>query len=210
VGSDRRDPTEAEGDTFGVGTLVRRRRSRHREHRAEDDPRLRRVSARAISGAISRARRSQPRCACSEIACTCASAPQILWVSGNTGMCSRITRSPRPAGATSSKSPVASPPSVGSCIACTDSPTSAAARAALTTLIPGSIRKRAARARRSASTCPRSRSAFSRARMAVPSIAHRASAGSDRRRQHDSYSQGNSGGHHRASDRPELGGRGLG
>ena len=25
---------EAEGDTFGVGTLVHRRRSRHREHRA--------------------------------------------------------------------------------------------------------------------------------------------------------------------------------
>ena len=30
--------------------------SGHREHRAEDDPRFRRLSARAISGAISRAR----------------------------------------------------------------------------------------------------------------------------------------------------------
>src|SRR5580658_10863260 len=55
VGIDRRDPAEAEGNTFGVGPLVHRRRSRYREHRAEDDPRFRRLSARAISGAISRA-----------------------------------------------------------------------------------------------------------------------------------------------------------
>ena len=47
--------TEAEGNTFGVGPLVHRRRSRHREHRAEDDPRLRRLSARTVSGAVSRA-----------------------------------------------------------------------------------------------------------------------------------------------------------
>src|ERR1700674_700515 len=47
---------KAEGNTFGVGPLVHRRRSRHREHRAEDDPRFRRLSSRAISGAISRAR----------------------------------------------------------------------------------------------------------------------------------------------------------
>jgi hypothetical protein len=40
VGSHRRGLAETEGDTFGVGTLVYRRRSRHREHRAKDDPRL--------------------------------------------------------------------------------------------------------------------------------------------------------------------------
>ena len=38
---------EAEGNTFGVGPLVHRRRSCHRGHRAEDDPRFRRLSARA-------------------------------------------------------------------------------------------------------------------------------------------------------------------
>ena len=65
------------------------------------------------------------------------------------------------------RAPVASPPSVGSCIACTTSPTFAAASAASTTLMPGSIRNRAARARTSASTRPRSCSDFSRARIAV-------------------------------------------
>jgi UMF1 family MFS transporter len=80
-------------------------------------------------------------------------------------------RSPSPAGVTSSKRPMASPPSVGSCMACTTSPTLAAASAAFTTLMPGSIRNRVARARRSASTRPCSRSGLSRARIAVPSMA---------------------------------------
>ena len=89
-----------------------------------------------------------------------ASALQIVSASGKTGMCWRMTRSPRPAGTTSSTSPVASRLPWDHAVTVHDLTDLAAARAALTTLMPGSIRRREARARRSASTRPRSRSDF--------------------------------------------------
>ena len=51
MGSHRRDPAEAQGDTLGVRALVHRRCGRHRKHCSKDDSRLRRLSARAVSSA---------------------------------------------------------------------------------------------------------------------------------------------------------------
>jgi len=96
-------------------------------------------------------------------------ASQSARPSGSTGMRSRSTRSPTSAAWASSQHAVATPPSVGSCIACTRAAPHAA-RASATTLMPGRRRKSRARLTTSPGTPRRSAStARSRATIAAPS-----------------------------------------
>jgi 4,5-DOPA dioxygenase extradiol len=54
MGSYRHDTAKTKSDTFNLGTLVHRRCSRDREYCAENNTRFWRLSARAVSGPVSR------------------------------------------------------------------------------------------------------------------------------------------------------------